>query len=289
MRALPIGVFDSGLGGLTVLKELMDSLPHERFIFLGDSARCPYGPRPAEEVAGFVQEICTYLVDQGCKMIVIACNTATATGLALAQRTFTTPIVGVVMPGARAAVHMTHTRRVGVIATQGTVRQQAYERAIHLLDAGIEVFQKATPAFVEMVESGFADVDAGCGVSEMSAEDETRLRQIHEHLAPLKEERIDTLVLGCTHFPLLQELIAQEMGPEVTLVSSAQETAREVKAILSRRHELSDGTAEGSVEVLITGDDDAKFARVAESVLGCTVPVRRVSLDGVGHEDGERA
>lgn len=276
--ALPIGVFDSGLGGLTVLKELMRELPHERFLFLGDSARCPYGPRPAEEVSRFVQEICTWLVAQGCKMIVIACNTATATGLALAQRTFSIPIVGVVVPGARAAVHMTHTRRVGVIATEGTVRQQAYEQAIHLLDAGIEVFQKATPEFVQMVESGFAKADAGDAAAWMHVEDKDQLRVIHEHLLPLKEERIDTLVLGCTHFPLLQDRIAEEMGPDVTLVSSAQETAREVEAVLARRRELNEANTSGGAEIFITGQDGDKFARVAGCVLGREVPVRSVRL-----------
>lgn len=275
-RCAPIGVFDSGLGGLTVLQALMRRLPNERFVFLGDSARCPYGPRDPAEVSSFVLQICGHLYRLGCKMIVIACNTATAAGLPAAQRTFDIPIVGVVMPGARAAVHTTHNRRVGVIATEGTVQLGVYEEAIHRLDAGVKVIQQATPAFVAIAESGFEQEGQERGAL-ITAEERSRIA--HDYLAPLSAEGIDTLVLGCTHYPLIQDLIASEMGEGVTLVSSAQETAREVRSVLIRRGELRNADGESGVEVLITGDDHMKFSRVAKAVLGCEPHITKVTLD----------
>ena len=150
----PIGVFDSGFGGLTVARELAKALPRESIVYLGDSARCPYGPRTLQEVDGFVQQIGGWLVDRGVKMVVIACNTATAAGLAHAQRTFPVPVIGVVEPGARAAAHATRNNRVGVVATKATVESNVYTRAIRHLDAGITVFSTATPRFVEIAEQG---------------------------------------------------------------------------------------------------------------------------------------
>ena len=285
-QAAPIGVFDSGLGGLTVLQALRERLPHERFVVLGDSARCPYGPREPKEVKAFVLQICSHLARRGCKMIIIACNTATAAGLPAAQQAFDIPIVGVVMPGARAAVHMTRNRRVGVIATEGTVQQGVYGEAIHHLDAGIKVIQKATPEFVSIAESGFEEMDEGTTQAAPFSLKEECQRVAQGYLAPLRAEGIDTLVLGCTHYPLIQELISQEMGPSVTLVSSAEETAREVRAILSRRDELRSPGEDDGVEVLITGDDATKFTRVAQKVLGITPPITKVMLDEV-REEGE--
>ena len=275
----PIGVFDSGLGGFTVLDALVRSLPHERFIFLGDSARCPYGPREADEVCSFVLEICRFLAGFGCKMIVIACNTATAAGLSAAQRAFDIPVVGVVVPGARAAVQMTRTRRVGVIATAGTVRQGAYEDAIAHLDAGIHVMQKATPDLVRIAESRFS----GAAFDEASEREYARIAR--EYLEPLKEQDIDTLVLGCTHYPLICDLVSDVMGPGVALVSSAEETAREVRSILKRRGDLAQESAGARVQVMVTGDDVEKFRLTAQGVLGMDVPVERVDLGSRGEEE----
>ena len=272
----PIGVFDSGLGGLTVLSELMRVLPHERFVFLGDSARCPYGPRHPEEVRSFVLEIGAHLAQLGCKMIVIACNTATAAGLADAQRAFDVPVVGVVEPGARAAVHMTRSRRVGVIATEGTIAQGAYERAIAHLDAGIQVFSQAAPEFVRIAEARFA------GDGSVAAEEDQRWAQ--QYLAPLVQRQVDTLVLGCTHYPLIADLIAEQMGEDVTLVSSAEETAREVRAILERRGDVADPDAPLELEMLVTGDDVQKFAFSARGLLGVEAPVAQVRLAAQLHE-----
>lgn len=273
----PIGIFDSGFGGLTVMKEIARLLPEEDYIFLGDCIRCPYGPRPLEEVREFVLQICSYLASRGCKLIVIACNTATAAGLHEAQRLFDVPIVGVVVPGARAAVHMTRNRRVGVIATEGTIASGVYEDAISTIDAGIQVFSQPTPEFVRIAEAGIrfergGRVDASCVDEEVyvQAHEEYR-REAERYLIPLKEEGIDTLVLGCTHFPLIQPLIAEVMGSQVRLVSSAEETAHEVLEILRRKDELADRPcARPSLrlrEYLTTDDNVEEFRRFGTSVM----------------------
>lgn len=274
----PIGVFDSGLGGFTVLRELMRALPHERFVFLGDSARCPYGPRDPEEVRSFVLEIGAYLVDRGCKMIVIACNTATAAGLQAAQRAFDVPVVGVVEPGARAAVHMTRTRRVGVIATEGTISQGAYERAIMHLDAGIQVFSQAAPEFVRIAEARFM------GSAAAGREGDAVIARAY--LEPLKNQDVDALVLGCTHYPLIRDLIAEVMGEGVALVSSAEETAREVRSILDRRGGAAVVDDPLGLEICVTGDDVDKFALTAKRLLGCDASVERVRLPVGSKEEG---
>ncbi len=281
----PIGLFDSGYGGLTVLREVAALLPEESLTFVGDSARCPYGPKPQADVDRYVQQICRHLVEAGCKLVVIACNTATAAGLAHAQQAFSVPIVGVVAPGARAAAHTTRSRRVGVIATEGTVASGVYTEAIHHMDAGIEVFPVATPRFVEMVEQGLS-LGAGDGEGEDGASGGPALARLmmqpafetaaRECLAPLEGCAIDTLVLGCTHFPLLQPLIAKVMGPGVTLVSSAEETALDVREILGRRRALAPAGSQPVRAFYTTGDDVGSFARFGSRVLD-------TPMDRVGH------
>lgn len=278
----PIGVFDSGFGGLTVAREIAKALPQESLIYVGDSARCPYGPRDLSEVDGFVQQIGAWLVAQGVKMIVIACNTATAAGLAHAQRTFPVPIIGVVEPGARAAVHATRNRRVGVIATKGTIDSGAYAKAIRHIDAGITVFSTATPRFVEIAERGIR-------MAEGPVEDYTSLASkvyirpafqeiAKEYLEPLRRCEIDTLVLGCTHYPLLKALIGAVVGRDVTLISSAKETARDVREILDRKRALA---PEGTVPVrrfYTTGNDIDEFRSFGGRVF-------RQPLESVEHLD----
>ncbi len=269
-KEAPIGVFDSGFGGLTVAHEIACALPHESIVYLGDSARCPYGPRSLEEVDGFVQQIGSWLVDQGVKLIVIACNTATAAGLAHAQRTFPVPVIGVVEPGARAAVLATRNRRVGVIATQATIESQVYTQAICHLDAGISVFTAATPRFVEIAEQGIRM--AQNPIDDFS----TFTRQTYcrpefqaiaeEYLEPLRQYNIDTLVLGCTHFPLLKVLIGGVMGDEVTLISSAKEAARDVTEILARQAALAPEDHEPCYEFFTTGLDANEFAEFGSLV-----------------------
>lgn len=267
----PIGVFDSGFGGLTVLSELICAMPDEDVIFVGDSARCPYGPRDLAEVRGFALQLCGWLVDQGCKLIIIACNTATAAGLRAAQQRFPVPIIGVVEPGARAAAHATRTRRVGVIATQGTIASGAYERAIHNIDAGIDIVPLATPAFVEMVESRFREGGAQAAVEQDVGSlfaDEAHARTAAEVLAPLAGASIDTLVLGCTHFPIIRDLIADAVGSGTMLVSSAEEAALDAQSILRRRGELARAGRRVRRRFLTTGDDVDDFERFGTLVLG---------------------
>jgi glutamate racemase len=218
----PIGVFDSGVGGLTVLSEIRDRLPYEHTVYFGDTARVPYGVRDLAEVRWFAFEIIRYLIGMDVKLVVIACNTATAAALKAAQRTFDVPIVGVIEPGARAAVQETLDRRVGVLATESTVESGAYRRAVHNLDAGVEVYEQAAPRFVPLIERGIVD---GPELEKVA----------RGYLTPLKEQGVDAVILGCTHYPLISTPINRILGPEVRLISSAGQTALEVKRILSRR------------------------------------------------------
>lgn len=271
MRELPIGIFDSGLGGLTVAGEIMRVLPEESIIYFGDTIRCPYGPRQPAEVREFVLQIGQWLTRRKVKLIVIACNTATAAGLPLAQCIFDVPVIGVVEPGARAAVQSTINRRVGVIGTVGTVESGAYSTAVRALDAGVTVFSVATPRFVDVVEQGLrlGDGTIEDWLAEMA---EVYIRpsfyeMARDYLDPLKRSGIDTLVLGCTHFPLLAAPIQQVVGPRVRLISSAEETAREVAETLAARGHLAEP---GSVrtEVFATTGDAEEFAGLGARVLG---------------------
>ena len=268
----PIGIFDSGFGGLTVARDIAKKLPNESLIYLGDSARGPYGPRPLSEVDGFVQQIGSWLVSRGVKMIVIACNTATAAGLSHAQQTLPVPVIGVVEPGARAAAHATKNRRVGVIATKATVESDAYTKAIRHIDAGITVFSTATPRFVDIAEQGIK-------MAEGPIEEFTSLASkvyirpafqeiAQDYLDPLRRCEIDTLVLGCTHFPLLKALIGGVIGRDVTLISSAHETAIDVAEILARRGELASPDAVAHYEFNTTGTDIEGFERFGGRAFG---------------------
>lgn len=279
----PIGVFDSGFGGLTVARDLAKKLPHESIIYLGDSARAPYGPRTLSEVDGFVQQIGSWLVSRGVKLIVIACNTATAAGLAHAQRTLPVPVIGVVEPGARAAAHATKNRRVGVIATKATVESDAYTKAIRHIDAGITVFSTATPRFVDIAEQGIK-------MAEGPIEEYTSLASkvyirpafqeiARDYLDPLRRCEIDTLVLGCTHFPLLKALIGGVIGREVTLISSAHETAIDVAEILERKGQLAAPDNIATYEFTTTGTDVAGFESFGSRVFRREIgPVRHIDL-----------
>ena len=250
----PIGVFDSGFGGLTVAREIAKALPDESIVYVGDSARCPYGPRSLSEVDGFVQQIASWLVGRGVKLIVIACNTATAAGLARAQQTLPIPVIGVVEPGARAAAHATRNKRVGVIATKATVESDAYTKAIRHIDAGITVFSTATPRFVEIAEQGIRMAE-GPIENYTSLASKVYIRPAFQEIAkdylePLRRCEIDTLVLGCTHFPLLKALIGGVVGHDVTLISSAKEAARDVSENPWPPSPARAGRALGNVRVL---------------------------------------
>lgn len=256
----PIGVFDSGFGGLTVAKEIARVLPHENLIYFGDTERCPYGPRDLAEVDGFVQQIGSWLIERGVKMLVIACNTGTAAGLSHAQETFDVPVIGVVDPGARAAALATNNQRVGVIATKGTIDSGAYTRAIHNIDAGIEVFSAPTPRFVEIAEQGIGNGNA----AEQSI-------LAHEYLDPFRSYRIDTLVLGCTHFPLIQPLIADTLGEGVALISSAEEVARDAIEALMRKGMCADATQNPRYEFFTTGNSIDEFKNFGSAAFGAPI------------------
>jgi glutamate racemase len=213
-------MFDSGLGGLTVANALMRRLPAESLLYVGDTARVPYGPKSPETVQRYAVQIGEWLVSQGVKAIVVACNTATAHALPMLQQSLPVPVIGVVEPGATAAVRATRGGPIGVIGTAGTIGSGAYARAIHQLTPEAIVLAAACPLFVPLVEEGWVDHPA------------TRLIA-RDYLAPMREAQVDTLVLGCTHYPLLAPVLAEEMGPGVRLIDSADETAAEVERILA--------------------------------------------------------
>lgn len=245
-----IAVLDSGVGGLTVVKEVLRQLPREKIMYFGDTARTPYGPRPADEVIAFTREIVDYLVQFQPKMIVIACNTATAVALEDIRKRVDLPVVGVINPGARAAIGRTKTGVVGVIGTEGTIRSGAYDVALKRLSPAVEVVSKACPTFVPLVEDGnFRSNETNKAVSDA--------------LASLRISRMDCLILGCTHYPFLSESISESMGPKVTLINSAEETAREISAILYENNSLA-GRDELPVHQFFCSGDPRKFQEIAK-------------------------
>jgi glutamate racemase len=262
----PIGIFDSGAGGLTVLHECLVTLPHENFVYLGDGARCPYGPRPREEIQRFSYEIASYLQDAGVKLIVAACNSATAAALPQLQERLTVPIVGVLAPEAHAAVQATRNRRIGVLATEATVASGRYERAIRDLDAGAEVVSVACPTLVPMIEAG--------GVLTVEIDEAVRA-----YAAPLRGASVDTVILGCTHYPLIRPVFERVFGRATTLVFSAEETAREAAETLARKGVENDAGRRASVRFMTTGSP-AEFRSLGERFLQLPVgDVERVALE----------
>lgn len=272
MNNKPIGIFDSGFGGLTVARAIHERLPQESLIFFGDTERCPYGTRDLREVRGFVRQICTWLSEKDVKMIVIACNTATAAGLALAQMEFDVPVVGVVEPGARGAVRMTRNRKVGVIATQATVDSAIYADTIRTLDAGVTVYSSAAPRFVEIVEDGLRKSNSP--IERLTAEaSDVYLRPAFQEIArdyldPIKKAGVDTLVLGCTHYPVLEPLIQQAVGENVSIISSSDETAKEVVETLTYRGHLCDGSIPPHNSFNTTGRDLDEFRQIGGHIFG---------------------
>ena len=239
-----------------MLAEIRDRLPYEHTVYFGDTARVPYGVRDLAEVRGFAFEVIRYLVGLDVKLVVVACNTATAAALEAAQAEFDVPMVGVIEPGARAAVLETLSRRVGVLATESTVASGAYRRAVHHLDAGIEVYEQAAPRFVPLIERGIVD----------GPELENTARG---YLVPLKERKVDVVILGCTHYPLISAPINRILGPEVRLISSAGQTALEVGRILSRRGYLrrpKNAEDEGSSAYVCSADPE-EFATLGSRFL----------------------
>jgi glutamate racemase len=251
--ARPIGVFDSGIGGLTVAKALLELLPNEKIFYLGDTARVPYGGKSASTVERYSLELTEMLVDEGAKIIVVACNTASATALPKLEESLPVPVVGVIKPGAQAALAATRNRHVGVIGTRATIKSGAYERALHVLDPKIAISSRPCPLLVPLIEEGWLD-------------DELTDRAIVRYLEPLVREGIDTLVLGCTHYPLLTGAIARFLPPTVALVDSAKNCALAVQQLLDRQSLRAPPENSGGLEVTLTDAPD-NFLRVARDAL----------------------
>ena len=282
----PIGIFDSGLGGLTVARAISRALPHESIYYLGDTKRCPYGTRPQTEVRLFVRQVGAWLERRDVKMVVIACNTATAAGLDVLQRQLSVPVIGVINPGARAAVQATRNRSVGVLATQGTCESHSYVKAIHALDAGVRIVQAEGTSLVDIVEGELA-------TGRHLTEDWFRNPEIFDtpevHAAaracvePLRGSGVDTVVLGCTHYPLLHHEIAHELGGQISLVSSAEETCREVIDTLRRRGELVDPQG---VDVGVDGEPMYRFATTSDDITAFAAAGKFIfghNLDSIEH------
>jgi glutamate racemase len=263
-KKLPIGIFDSGVGGLTVFKEVMSLLPGEDITYLGDTARVPYGTRSPQTVIKYSQEITRFLLRQGIKLLVVACNTSSAVSLPSLQQQNEIPVIGVIEPGARRASEMTQNKRVGVIGTEGTVKSRAYEQAIQGIDQEITVLARACPLFVPLAEEGWVDKQ----VTRLTAQ---------SYLRPLCEEAIDTLVLGCTHYPLLEGIIREITGDGIYLVNSAKETAKEVQKVLEDKGLIAHKQKHGSYTFYVT-DNAERFIHVGERFLGRKLgPVEEIS------------
>jgi glutamate racemase len=266
-----VGVFDSGMGGLTVLHECLVTMPHEDFVYLGDGARLPYGPRPLEEIRRFAREIAGYLEGRGVKLIVAACNSATSAALPELQERLVVPIVGVITPEAHAAVQATRNRRVGLMATQATVASRRYESLVRTLDAGVRFAAVPCPRLVPLIES-----DDPFGEETTAA--------VREYAEPLKASGVDTVILGCTHYPLIRPIFQRVFGRGVTLVFSAEETAREAAETLARKGIENAERREGSYRFLTTGDPE-QFRRMGARFL--QLPIGEVEV--VGLSELERA
>jgi glutamate racemase len=261
----PIGIIDSGVGGLTVAKEVMRQLPKETIYYLGDTARCPYGPRPVEEVKRFTWELTQFLLQYDIKMLIIACNTATAVVLEEIQSAVKIPVIGVIQPGARAAIKQTYNNQIGVLGTIGTIKSGAYVEALHSIHEGIEVISLACPKFVPLVESGEYNSAMADNI-------------IAETLESIRGVRIDTLILGCTHYPLLQHKIQSFMGDGVEVISSGDETAREASTILDYYQLLHKGKEAPNHRFFSTGSP-AIFSKIASDWLKIdTVTVKTIRL-----------
>src|SRR6266702_793792 len=266
MNNAPLGVFDSGIGGLTVARALFERLPHESVIYFGDTARVPYGPKSPDTVRRYSAEILAYLLHRGVKAVVVACNTSTAHALGYLQSHSSVPVVGVIEPGARAAVAATRTGTIGVIGTAGTIASGAYERAIKALRPDARVYSQPCPLFVPLVEEGWFEHPA----AELIARD---------YLAPLQRAKVDVLVLGCTHYPLLKPLLARVMAgkPDVKLVDSAEETATAVSKELERLNLLANGGAHD--HRFVVSDDEPHFRKVGALFLGAKL--KQVEVLGI--------
>jgi glutamate racemase len=252
-RDSAIGVFDSGIGGLTVLHQIIETLPHENTVYLGDTARAPYGTKSVDTVLRYSYENSDFLVEKGVKILVVACNTSTAIALHQLKARLAVPVIGVIEPGVRSAIKSTKNKRIGVIGTEATIQSGAYTHALKAADPTVEVYSRACPLFVPLVEEGWTDNE----VVEMTAK---------AYLEGFKQSGIDTLILGCTHYPLLKRAIRKLMGRGVRLVDSAEETAKEVELLL-KRGSIVRKNGKGAHSFFVT-DAPERFIKVGRRFLG---------------------
>ena len=250
----PIGVFDSGLGGLTVVKALRDLLPHEEIFYIGDTARLPYGSKSATTVERYSFEIADMLLAENAKMIVVACNTASAIALPHLQAKLSVPVIGVIQPGAAAAASATKNGHVGVIGTRATIKSCAYETALRAVDKNLQIIARACPLLVPLIEEGWL-------------RDDVTDRAIARYLAPLVDSGIDTLVLGCTHYPLLRDAFSRFLGSDVTLVDSAQNCARAVAQLLEEKQIAATAAAQAAMLTVALTDRPDAFLDIARESL----------------------
>lgn len=260
-----IGILDSGVGGLTVVKEFYYRLPRENIVYFGDTSRMPYGPRSHEEVRHFALEIMDFLQTQEVKMIVVACNSATAAGLPYYQEKLNIPVIGVIEPGVRAALKATENGRIGVIGTAGTINSGAYEKVIHRMDPSINIITKACPLLVLIVENNLVNTQESIRVTE-------------EYLYPLKKAQIDTLILGCTHYPLMSDLIQDVMGKNVKLISSAEEIAREANEFFTSSDLFNPLNSQRGNNRFFVSGKPGTFEEIGKKLLGSNIKAYQVVL-----------
>lgn len=253
----PIGVFDSGLGGLTVFKALARRMPGESLVYFGDTAHVPYGSKSPEAIARYSTAVARFLAGRGIKLLVVACNTSSAWALPEIRRAVKVPVIGVIEPGARAALAATRGGRVGVIGTEATVKSGAYPKAIKALSTRTKTISQACPLFVPLVEEGWWDGDVVTSVA-------------RKYVAPLKAARVDALILGCTHYPYLKKTIGKAMGPRVRLIDSADETARETERVLTELRLRAPNGRLGN-RMFFASDAPERFARLGKRMLGSSV------------------
>jgi glutamate racemase len=253
-QAKPIGVFDSGIGGLTVVRALMKRLPHENIVYFGDTARVPYGPKSPQVVKEYAAQDTDFLVGHDVKMIVVACNTVSSVALEVVQKHSRVPVVGVIVPGAKAAVEATTKKRIGVIGTVGTINSSAYTNAIRQFDASALVVGQPCPLFVPLAEEGWIDHK----VTEMVAK---------EYLFPLKLQKIDTLVLGCTHYPILEKVIRGVFDDAIRIIDSGEATVVDVEQVLDERNIRNPSTMKANIQFFVS-DIPYRFTEIGERFLG---------------------
>lgn len=264
----PVGVFDSGVGGLTVVSQLFRILPQEDIIYFGDTAHLPYGSKSKEVVTRYSLNIANFLKAQKVKIIVVACNTASSFALSSLREKIELPVIGVIEPGAQAAIDTTRNFKIGIIGTEGTINSRAFEEALRKINKNVKVFSQACPLFVPLVEEGWLDKPETSQIAE-------------KYLSPLKDKGIDTLILGCTHYPLLKELLSRIMGQEISLIDTAEATAKAVERRLGEKNLLRKGSRKAVYKFFVS-DDPEKFLQLGRRFLGKSMDkAERVNLEAM--------